>query len=286
MNGVTDRTLNHWLRKWFCLLAVTLCLSACNDPTPPVSEQILRLAVVNTPEDSGLLAYLLADFEASTGLQVDIHSSDDPFARARTGHADLLISHYGKAGLEDFVSEGYGSWPKMVFSNQAVLIGPKADPAQVSRTSTLAEALRAIATGGYTLIANNIDGITELTALAAKVAGLDTESAWYQDNGVSKGKAVKAAQQQGAYVIWGAIPFLKFQARHDTNQAILFSEDPLLHRVMVISRVKHDLFPDINHAAAKKLENYLLSTETQAKVMAFRSPGSVRQLWWPAARHN
>lgn len=283
---MTDRMPNHWLTKWFCLLAVTFCLSACTDPTPLLSEEKVRLAVVNTPKDSGLLAYLLADFEASTGLQVDIHSSDNPFAQARAGKADLVISHFGKAGLEQFVSEGYGIWPRMVFSNQAVLIGPEDDPAHISQTKSLADAFLAIANSRHTLIANDNEGISELTALVATIAGLNTNESWYQDSGVSKGKAIKVAEKEHAYVIWGAIPFLKFQAKHNTNMAILFSNDSLLQRVMASTRVSKAHFSDANHSAAEKLENYLLSTEVQAKVMAFRVTGSDRQLWWPAARHN
>lgn len=285
---MTNRKPNHRFSslKWFCLLAVTFCLGACDDYASAPSQQTVRLAVVNTPEDSGLLAHLLTDFEAKTGLKVQIHSSDDPFSQARAGNADLVISHYGKTGLEQFVSEGYGTWPKMVFSNQAVLIGPKTDPAQVSQTHSLAEALLAIATSENTLIANKNEGISELTTLASTAAGLDTQNAWYQDIGVSKGQAVKAAAKEQAYIIWGAIPFLKFQAKHYTDLAILFSSDPILQRVMAITRVNDGLSPDTNHVAAEQLETYLLSTEAQAKVMSYRVTGSDIQLWWPAARHN
>ncbi|WP_438969703.1 hypothetical protein [Methylophaga sp.] len=251
-----------------------------------MTENAVRLAVVNTPFDSGLLEHLLTDFGRQTGIQVTIHSDDDPFARALSVEADLIIAHYGKAGMAEFVSEGYGSWPKMVFSNQAVLIGPKNDPAHVADSASLSLAFRAIAESKQTLIANNNQGISELVALTSTVADQQLDGKWYRNLGVSKSKAIKAAEKQHAYVIWGAVPFLKFQQTHETDMKILFSADPSLQRVMAITRVSAEHFPQVNGSGAKKLESYLLSNAVQAQVVDFRMPDSEHQLWWPAARHN
>ncbi|WP_043888048.1 hypothetical protein [Methylophaga thiooxydans] len=279
---------NKWVKLLhrFCLLLITFHLTACAQSTQmPASTQV-RLAVVNTPQDSGLLTYLLAEFEAQTGHQVIVEKSDDPFAIALAGNADMIISHYGKAGMAEFVADGYGSWPNMVFANQAALIGPKNDPARVGDSSSLAEAFRAIANNGQTLIANNNGGISALTELVSTASGLSLDSDWYRDLGVSKGRAIKVAEKEHAYVIWGAIPFLTFQAKHHTEMAILFSADPLLQRIMAITRPKPEHFPATNTKAAKILETYLLSTATQTKIMRFRAAGSDHQLWWPAGRHN
>lgn len=278
---------NHWGKglNYLLILVISFCLSACNEESSKTGAEV-HLAVVNTPYDSGLLTFLLEDFESQTGIHVTVQSSEDPFHFARDGKADILISHYGKAGMAEFVSEGYGSWPMMVFSNQAALIGPEDDPAGVRQTSSLREALKAIAAGGHTLIAHDSEGINELTHLAALVAALPIGGDWYQDSGLSKGKAIKAAEKAHAYVIWGAIPFLKFKANHDSSMEILLSSDPLLQRVMALTLVNSELFPNVNREGAEKLADYLLSAETQAKIIRYRVPGSDLQLWWPAARDN
>lgn len=281
--GKVSTLMKYLLSLW--LSQSSFCLYAAENTSVP-TDSIIRLAVVNTPHSSGLLDYLLADFETETGLQVSVASGDDPFTQARRGQADMLIAHYGKSGLAEFVSEGYGSWPEMVFSNQAVLIGPTDDPARVSQVDSLTEAFQAIALTGHTLLANNISGITQLTQTTALAAKLSIEDDWYQDNGLSKGRVIKAADQAGAYVIWGAIPFLNFNDKHNTSLNIVFSDDPNLQRVMAVSRVDTTRFPDSNHQGAKALTNFLLSNETQAKIMQFRVKGSAHQLWWPAARHN
>ena len=62
----------------------------------PADEYVVRLAVVNTPQFSGLLDSLLPEFERQTGITVDVYSGSDAYREARSGQADLVISHYGK----------------------------------------------------------------------------------------------------------------------------------------------------------------------------------------------
>jgi hypothetical protein len=49
------------------------------------------------------------------------------------GDADLVISHYkkddGRTSTKRFVMTALGHWPKMLFSNTAVIVGPATDPA-------------------------------------------------------------------------------------------------------------------------------------------------------------
>lgn len=273
--------------SYFLIIVISLFLSACDqESSKNVSE--VRLAVVKTPHDSGLLTFLLEDFETQTGIHVTVHSSNDPFRVARDGKADMLISHYGKVGMAEFVLAGYGSWPRMLFSNQAALIGPKNDPAGVRQTSSLSEAFKAIAGSGNTLIAHSNEGINELMQLTRLVAELPIGGTWYQNStlNLSKGEAIKAAEKAHSYVIWGAVPFLKFKAVHDTNMEILFSSDPLLQRIMALSLVNTEFAQNVNREGAEALADYLLSAETQAKIIRYKVPGSEHQLWWPAARDN
>lgn len=269
------------------LLAVSLLLLAgCSDEYAAAQQDTVRLVVVNTPYDSGLLDALLPAFTVETGLNVEVYSGNQVFEKARQGSADIVIAHYGKSGMAEFVQEKRGSWPQMVFSNQAVLIGPAADPAKVSEAHSLLVAFAAIEQSGHTLIANNNEGISELTTTVLTMMGHDAEPDWYQDTGVSKGRAIKAAEKQGAYVIWGAVPFLKFQQKHQSDMQILLAADPLLQRIMAISRVLATETIQVNKKGAEALEAYLLHPDTQAKIMQYRMPGSDESLWWPAARHN
>lgn len=250
------------------------------------NDEEIRLAVVNTPYKSGLITSLLKDFEASSGYKVSVYAGEDVFDHARQGEADLVIAHYGKAQFQDFVLDGLGHWPEMVFANQQVIIGPTSDPAGIKGMTRASEALKRIAQQGQPFLVNQLPGVSALFSIIWHQAGAFDKNGWLVDKGVAKGKAMHNANQLQAYSLWGAIPFLTFKQKHHPDLDILVSDDPLLQRIMAITLVKGDKQAGINEAGAKKLRDYLLSAPVQARISAFRQPGYDGQLWWPAARHN
>src|SRR5262245_45371054 len=126
------------------LIGVSFALILAGATIAAEPKPAIRVAAVITPESSGLLRELLADFEKRTGNKVTVDSRQDVFGLARDGKADLVIAHYGHGGTEDFCVEGLGLWPRPVFSNQAALIGPSSDPAQITGSRDAVEAFRRI----------------------------------------------------------------------------------------------------------------------------------------------
>ena len=249
-------------------------------PTP------IRLAIVNTPVYSGLIQYLVNDFEQQTGLHVELTNGSDVFEIAKSEQADIVISHFGKAHLDQFVLEGFGEWPKMVFSNQAVIIGPSSDPAKIKGSINAAQALIKIAHSQSKFIASPQAGVQYLTDIIWNQARQPNKSPWFIEPNDGGNSVAKFAEQQQAYFIWGAIPFLKYKAKNNSKLTILINDDPLLQRVMSSTIVNPKKMNSSNYAGAKALQDYLLKASTQAKIAAFRTPNSDLQLWWPAARHN
>src|SRR6185503_20957156 len=95
--------------------------------------------------EGALLPELVADFQKRSGLTVELWATDDVYGQARAGKVDLAISHYGHRDAEQFVMDGFGEWPRTLFSNQMALLGPKNDPAKVRGLDDVAEAFRRIA---------------------------------------------------------------------------------------------------------------------------------------------
>src|SRR5512132_1302972 len=121
---------------WLSLLHLLACFSP---QEVRGQSNVVRLAVVNTPAESGLLTEILPDFERQTGLRVDLYAGSDAIVRARNGQVDLIISHYGHADLEPFMMDGLGLWPRPVFANQQAIIGPSSDPARVANLQDAVE---------------------------------------------------------------------------------------------------------------------------------------------------
>ena len=247
---------------------------------------VIRLTVVNTPKYSGLIDFLAEDFEKVSGLQVEVASSSDVYKRARDGKADIVISHYGRDEVEKFVLDGYGTWPRLVFSNQAAIIGPAGDPAKIKGLSSAAEAFSRIAETRVPFIVNSIEGMEYLEAVLWASAGNPAKGAWYHDEDIEKADVVRLAEEKGGYFLWGAYPFLRYKQSGGSKLEILVSSDPVLQRVMAAIVVNPNKIRSVNSAGAEAFMKYLLNPETQAKIAAFRSYDMDTQFWWPAGRDN
>jgi tungstate transport system substrate-binding protein len=263
-----------------------ICLACPTARDARAQSNVVRLAVVNTPEDSGLLRDILPDFERQSGIRVEVYSGEDVFDRARNGQADMVISHYGHPGLEPFMSDGLGLWPRFVFGNQNAIVGPSSDPARVRDLTDAVEGFRRIAQSGSPFVSNN-SGIPKYTEdLLWEAAGRPSKQGWYVDLGLREQQAVQAAAQRGAYTIWGLVPFLRFREQNPVDLRALLVNDALLARMMVAVVLRAERFPQVNVEGARALEKYLLAAPVQARIRSFRYPGLEHALWWPAAREN
>lgn len=250
---------------------------------------VVRLGAVNTPDYSGLLDEVIAQFGAQTGLDVTVYSGEDVYQRARTGAFDLIVSHYGHKDVEAFMADGLGQWPRTVFANQMAVVGPASDPAGIRGYTDATEAYGRIAKSGASWVANNLPGIGYLEAILWEGAGRPAKGEWYVDTGLAQGQAIQAAARRGAYTLWGIFPFLRFleQQKVDLEPMVpMVLADSLLQRIMVTLVVEPGRFPAVNVEGAMALQQFLLTPAMQAHIRGFRYPGRDEQLWWPAGRHN
>jgi tungstate transport system substrate-binding protein len=244
--------------------------------------------LVNVPDD--VLRPLLPVFEQQHGVRAVItYTGNDPFSAGRGGGADLVIAHYGHAGVEPFVMGGLGLWPKAVFSNQMALLGPSSDPAGVRGARSLSEAFRRIASTKSRYVANASAGARYLEDIAVAGAAGNARGEVVAP-GLENAAAVRLAADRNAYVLWGVPPFLRWKRQQSIEQATdlepLLIDDPMLQRVMVSIAVNDKTVKGANTKGAQQLEAFLLSPAIQARVAAFRYPDFDRQVWWPAGRHN
>ena len=128
----------------------------------PATEEtkVIRLSTTTSVKDSGLLGYLLPEFESAYGYTVEVQSAGTgkAIAAAKNGNADLILVH-SKSQEEDFVNAGFGrvvdgfSAERVSFIyNYFVLCGPSKDPASVAKAASVLDAFAAIAEGKHTFI--------------------------------------------------------------------------------------------------------------------------------------
>lgn len=261
--------------------------------SPPFSlraqSTLVRVAVVNTPDV--LLDALLPTFQQRTGLTVRLQIGEGAYDVARSGNADLVIAHYGHPGTEAFMTDGLGRWPRMVFSNQAVLIGPEQDPVGIRGLSDAVEAFRLMVRRGGEFVVNNAPTERYLAEVLWDASGRPPKTGWWIDLGLSDQNAIDAAAARGAHSLWGLVPFVRLKAQRETQGARLRLEpmvtaDPLFQRVMVAIVVNPARIQGVNEAGATALQRFLIEPGTQSAMRQFRHHGLRDQTWWPAGRNN
>ena len=252
--------------------------------TAPTDAGRLRVVSVPTAVEGNVLPSLIAEFKKSSALRVELTSTDDVYGQARTGNADLAISHYGHKHAEQFVMDGFGEWPRTLFSNQMALLGPRSDPAKVRGLEDVGEAFRRIAQTRSPFVLNDIDGVRYLTELLWNVAGKPDRAGWFlDDRKFRKVEAIHLAEQKQGYVFWGLTPFLR--EKSITLEPLVVG-DPLLQRMLVSIIVKPAKVAGVNAEGALAFQSFLLQPDTQARVRECRYPGDAKITWVPGGRHN
>jgi len=211
---------------------------------------------------------------------------EEPYELARRGMADLVIAHYGHPGTQAFVEEGLGRWPRMVFANQAALVGPAADPIGIRGLADAVAAFRSIALGGGEFIVNNATTEKYLADVLWEASGRPPKGGWYLDLGLRDQAAIEMAGRRGAYTLWGVVPFVRLQEQRSLGMDVMVQEDPLFQRIMVAVVVNPDRVAGTQAEAATTFQRFLMEPGNQALIRGVRHHGLREQTWWPAGRNN
>jgi tungstate transport system substrate-binding protein len=288
-------------QKSCILLAVTLALllSACAQPTAvpeePVAEQPaaeepqqdqaaeparLILATTTSTADSGLLDYILPDFEAKYNVEVDVIAvgTGQALEMGAAGDADVLLVH-ARAQEEEFIAAGSGTARYDVMYNDFIIIGPQSDPAGIAGVDTAAEAFAAIADSEAIFISRGDESGThskEKQIWAA--AGIEPTGDWYQSAGQGMGDVITMADEQQGYTLSDRATFFALQAEGMALPILLEGDADLFNPYGVIP-VNPDKHPGINFEMAQNFVDWITSVETQELIASFQING--KQLFFP-----
>ena len=243
----------------------------------------LRLATTTSTENSGLLAELLPRFTEETGIPVHVIAvgTGKALRLGRDGDVDVVLVH-APAAEQAFVEAGYGEQRYPVMYNDFVIVGPAGDPAGVGAARDAADALRRIADKGSLFVSRGDNSGTHKKELALwKQAGIEPEGSWYREVGQGMGKVLQMADQLQAYTLTDRGTWLAYTGRLDLE--IAHQGDPSLYNPYGIIAVSRERYPDINHAAATRLIEWITDPQRGQKLIGdFRLKG--KQLFVPDAK--
>jgi tungstate transport system substrate-binding protein len=268
------------IRSLLTLAAMVIAVSASS-----AAEQSIVLASTTSVEASGLLANILPQFTAKTGIIVNVvaQGTGKAIDTARRGDADLLLVHDPEAE-QRFMDEGHGSTRRQISWNDFIIVGPSADPAHVKGGSDSIAALKSIASAQAPFVSRGDKSGTNAAELRLwKIAGQTpdrlNDEKWYRDIGGGMGQALNAASAMDAYTLTDRGTWLSFNNKGSLVVAI--EGDPrLLNRydVIELSPQKH---AGAKLAMAKIFADWLVSPEGQQAIGAYQMKG--QQLFNPSS---
>ena len=271
------------MMKFRNVLALVAILAAIN-PTLGGGRSIV-LASTTSVEASGLLANILPQFTAKTGITVHVvaQGTGKALDTARRGDADLLLVHDPEAE-QQFMDEGHGSARRQIAWNDFIIVGPSADPAHVKGGSDSVAALKSIAVSQAPFVSRGDKSGTNAAELRLwKIAGqtphLLNKEKWYRDIGGGMGQALNAASAMDAYTLSDRGTWLSFNNKGSLG--ILIEGDPRLinrYDVIELTPQKH---AGAKLAIAKVFADWLVSTEGQQAIGAYQVNG--QKLFNPSA---
>jgi tungstate transport system substrate-binding protein len=249
------------------------------------ADNAIVLASTTSVEASGLLANILPQFTAKTGITVNVvaQGTGKALDTARRGDADVLLVHDPEAE-QQFMDEGHGSVRRQIAWNDFIIVGPSADPAHVRGGNDSVSALKAIAAAQAPFVSRGDKSGTNAAELrlwksAGQSPDLLAKEKWYRDVGGGMGQALNAASAMNAYTLSDRGTWLSFNNKGSLVIAIE-GDARLLNRYDVI-----ELNPQ-KHAssklgAARVFADWLVSPDGQQAIGAYQANGE--KLFNPSA---
>ena len=258
-------------------LLITLILASVSF----AGDQRILVQSTTSTQNSGLYDFLLPHFEAETGMKVAVVAvgTGQAIKNAMNGDADVLLVHAMQSELK-FVEEGFGIQRFDVMYNDFVMIGPKNDPAKITKTKTVNLALAALQKTKQRFISRGDDSGTHKKELRLwKTADLQPDGKWYIETGTGMGATIRMAVEMGGYTLTDRATWIAFNGKED-HRIVLSGQTELFNQygVIAVNPVKH---PHVNMTGSGALINWIISPHGQKLIANYRVQG--QQLFFPNA---
>ena len=239
-------------------------------------QRFITLASTTSTDNSGFFAHLLPIFTASTTIEIRVvaRGTGQAIRLAQNGDADVLLVHH-RSSEEKFIADGYGLERRNVMYNDFVIIGPREDPARISGSHNVVDALSTIARTHSLFISRGDDSGTHKTELRLwQSAAVDVNSvsgSWYRDAGSGMGATLNIAAAIGAYSLSDRATWIAF--RNKANLVVVVEDDAKLFNQYGVIAVNPQRHPHVKSEDAQRFVEWLTSAKGQAAINAFTIDG-------------
>jgi len=259
---------------WLVLIALLAgCAPAASTPSTVVSgseQQSLILATTTSTDDSGLLDFILPDFEKAYNVKVDVVAvgTGQAIALGEDGNADVLLVH-ARSREAAFMAAGHGVRREDVMYNDFVIVGPAEDPANVRGMTSAADAFAKIASEQVVFVSRGDESGTHTKELSVwKAAGIEPSGEWYQSAGQGMGEVLTLTAEAQGYTLSDRATYLA-RSKEGLDLEILMEGDEVLFNPYGVIAVNPDKGAHIKAELANQFIDWIISVPVQEKISEF-----------------
>jgi tungstate transport system substrate-binding protein len=246
------------------------------------AQRTMILATTTSTEDSGLLQFLLPDFEAQFNVKIDVIAvgTGQALQLGQDGNADVLLVH-ARAREDAFMQAGHGTRREDVMYNDFVIVGPESDPAGIQGMTSAADAFRQVAAAEARFVSRGDESGTHTKELSVwKSAGLEPAGAWYISAGQGMGEVLTMSAEQQAYTLSDRATYLARSKAGLALEVLVEGDDSLFNPYGVIA-VNPEKSASIQPDLANQFIDWIISVPAQEKIAAFGQEEYGQSLFLP-----
>lgn len=283
MHKINDKkpTLSHLNTFLSSILLITFSIFSTYSLASEQATKTIKLATTTSTVNSGLLDYLLPNFEKKSGLKVHVIAvgTGKALRMGSDGDVDLVLVH-APAAEQKFVDSGYGVKRFPVMYNDFVIVGPTADPSGLTKAKTINQAFTALQQKENPFISRGDDSGTHKKELSIWTENkLPPKGSWYREAGQGMGKVLQMAAEMEAYALTDRGTWLSYKNKLPLK--IVFEGDQSLHNPYGIIAVSNKKYPDLNKKGSDALIQWMTSKVGQRLIGDYRLHGM--QLFTPSS---
>src|SRR3989338_2042420 len=232
-------------------------------------EQVLLLATTTSTYDSGLLDYLLPEFQQKYNIEVKVipTGTGQAIKNGERGDVDIILVHAPEAEKK-FVNDGFGVNRSCVMYNDFIIVGPKNDPTGI-KGKKVEDAFRIISEKQVEFISRGDESGTYKKEMEIwNLTGTKLKGEWYKEVGAGMADTIRIANEKLAYTLTDRGTYLSLKDKIDLVP--LVEGDSILLNPYSVIAINPKLNPNVNYAGAINFISWLISEKTQQKIDSFR----------------
>jgi len=251
------------------------------------SENALMMATTTSTDDTGLLDYLMPQFEKDTVIAIKWTSTGTGKALmlGQRCDVDVLLIHAPSAEKK-FLKDGFGKDRREIMYNDFIIIGPESDPAQVKGKS-VKEALEKIRKSKAIFVSRGDDsGTHKKEQLLWKETGmpLPEKESWYIQSGQGMLATINITEERKGYTMTDRGTYIKYESQKQGKELlkILVENDTILLNQYSVVTLDPKNCPKARYDLALKFSDWMAGMRAQTLIKEFKL--LEKQLFTPNAK--